>query len=111
MPDFSPTFDAPVVQEHREDAPTGWPETQDDLAVHGGLALLLVDGAQPPAVVVSNNNSICHALQSSSKYKALCDPYCGIAHKRAMETGTTVEYKCHAGLQCFVTPVQLAQRE
>src|SRR6185295_14894864 len=107
MPENSPTVGTPILQEHREDASTGWPEVQDNLAVSGGLALLLVDGLQPPAIVVSNNNSICHALQSSAKYKALCDPYCGVAHQKAMQAGTTVEYKCHAGLQCFVEPVQI----
>jgi diguanylate cyclase (GGDEF)-like protein len=111
MSENSPTVGPPILQEHREAAPTGWPEVQDSLAVRGGLALLQVDGPQPPAVVVSNNNSICHALQSSPKYKTLCDPYCGVAHQKAMQAGTAVEYKCHAGLQCFVTPVQIGGRE
>ena len=64
-------------QEHREDAPHSWPETQDSLAESSGLALLLIDGYQPPAVVVSNNNSICHAFQTSPEHVQLCDPYCG----------------------------------
>ena len=61
-------------QEHREDAPTSWPETQDTLAESSGLALLLVDSHQPPAVVVSNNNSICHTFQTSPEHVQLCDP-------------------------------------
>jgi diguanylate cyclase (GGDEF)-like protein len=108
MAENSPTSTSPVLTEHREDAPTGWPEIQDNLAQSGSLALLLVDGPQPPALVASNNNSICQALQSSAKFKTLCDPYCGVAHQKAMEAGTTLEYKCHVGLQCFVTPVQIA---
>ena len=95
-------------QEHREDAPPSWPELQDSLAESSALALLLVDGYQPPALVVSNNNSICDALQSSAEHVTLCDPYCGAAHTKATAAGGTVEYKCHAGLTCFAKPVELS---
>jgi diguanylate cyclase (GGDEF)-like protein len=98
---------APNTQEHREDAPPAWPEVQDGLAANSGLALLLVDGHQPPAVVVSNNNSICHAFQTSPEHAQLCDPYCGAAHAEATKAGGTIEYKCHAGLQCFAKRVEL----
>ena len=97
-------------QERREDAPPAWPEIQDGLAGSSGLALLLVDGHQPPALVVSHNNSICHALQSSPEHVKLCDPYCGVAHREAMKANGTIEYKCHAGLQCFAKPVELASK-
>ena len=94
-------------QEHREDAPPAWPEIQDSLAESSALALLLVDGHQPPAVVVSNNNSICHTFQSSPEHAGLCDPFCGVAHAKAVKAGDVVEYKCHAGLSCFAKPVEL----
>ena len=97
-------------QEHREDAPPSWPEIQDTLAESSGLALLLVDGHQPPAVVVSNNNSICHTFQTSPEYAQLCEPYCGTAHARAIKAGEMVEYKCHAGLTCFAKPVELSNK-
>lgn len=96
------------TQERREDAPPAWLEVQDSLAASSALALLLVDGHQPPALVVSNNNSICRTLQSSPEYVRLCDPYCGAAYSRAKEAGGTVEYKCHAGLLCFAKPVEIA---
>ncbi len=95
-------------QEHREDAPPSWPEIQDSLAESSALALLLVDGYQPPAVVVSNNNSICQTFQSSPEHVGLCDPYCGAAHARATKSGGVVEYKCHAGLSCFAKPVEMS---
>jgi ligand-binding sensor protein len=101
------TIDSEIVQEHPEDAPPGWAEVQEKLAAKAGLSLLLVDGRQPPALVASNNNSICHAFQSSMEYVGLCDPYCGDAHRRALSAGSTVAYKCHAGLQCFTMPVQI----
>jgi diguanylate cyclase (GGDEF)-like protein len=111
MADTSPTPHSPVLAEHREDAPTGWPEVQDGVAASTGLSLLLVNGHQPPAVVMSNNNSICQALQSSVDHMRLCDPYCGEAHRKAMSAGERVEYKCHAGLECFVTPVKIGGRQ
>jgi diguanylate cyclase (GGDEF)-like protein len=94
-------------QEHREEAPASWPEIQDSLAAASGLAVLLVDGYQPPAVVVSNNNSICKTFQTSPEHVELCDPYCGAAHSRAVKAGEMIEYKCHAGLSCFAKPVEI----
>jgi len=101
---------APNTQEHREDAPSAWPEVQDRLAGTSNLALLLVDGHQPPAVVVSNNNSICRTFQSSPEYVKLCDPYCGVAYAEATKAGGAIKYKCHAGLQCFAKPVQVGSK-
>ncbi len=97
-----------IIQEHPEDAPAGWLEVQEKLASSLGLSLLLVDGRQPPAIAASNNNSICHAFQSSPEYVRLCDPYCGDAHRRAMSAGSVVHYKCHAGLECFTMPIEIA---
>ena len=105
MPKRSPIALNP--QEHREDAPPAWLEVQDGLADACGLALLLVDGHQPPAIAVSNNNSICEAFQTSSEYATLCDPYCGAAHSKATKAGGTIEYECHAGLRCFAKPVEI----
>ncbi|HVF23213.1 MAG TPA: PocR ligand-binding domain-containing protein, partial [Pyrinomonadaceae bacterium] len=101
---------APNTQEHREDAPPAWPEVQDRLAGSSNLALLLIDGHQPPAVVISNNNSICHTFQSSPDYVKLCDPYCGVAHAEATKANGPIKYKCHAGLECFAKPVQVGNK-
>lgn len=100
-----------IVQEHRQDAPAGWSEAQDKLAATTGLSLLLVDGRQPPALVVSNNNSICKAFQTSPEHVSLCDPYCGDAHRRALSAGSAVQYQCHAGLQCVTMPVHIGREQ
>lgn len=105
MPRKSPIALNP--QEHRADAPPAWPEVQDGLAESCSLALLLVEGHQPPAIAVSNNNSICQSFQTSPEFAPLCDPYCGAAHSRAIKAGGPVEYVCHAGLHCFTQPIEL----
>src|SRR5687767_7360033 len=102
---------APIEQEVPERAPRGWGEVQQSVAKDSGLALLLVEGYQPPALVVSNNNSICEALQSSPEHVRLCDPFCGLAHKRANNEGAVVHYRCHAGLQCFSLPVEIGKQQ
>jgi diguanylate cyclase (GGDEF)-like protein len=88
-------------------APSGWHEVQSSVAESSGISLLLVQGHQPPALAVSNNNSICNALQSSPRHSGLCDPFCGEAHARALTAGTITHYRCHAGLQCFAMPVEI----
>src|SRR5438309_1285333 len=100
-----------IKQETPERAPNGWPPVQESIAQSSGIALLLVEGHQPPALALANNNSICETLQSSPEHVRLCDPYCGIAHSRATLEGAVVHYRCHAGLQCFALPIKIAERE
>lgn len=95
------------AQTQNQETPDNWAEEQDSLSAAAGLAILLVEGRQPPALHVSNNNSICHAFQSSPEHVQLCDPYCGVAHERAVKAGGPVHYRCHAGLHCFTAPVEL----
>src|SRR3989442_4105711 len=100
-----------IPQEQPQDAPEGWIDVQERIAQSLNLTVLLVDGHQPPALALSNNNSICQAFQSSPDYVRLCDPYCGDAHRRAISAGSKVQYKCHAGLECFTMPVQIGRKQ
>lgn len=100
-----------LLQEEPERAPKGWPEIQTSIAESSGISLLLVDGYQPPALAIANNNSICEALQSSPEHVGLCDPYCGLAQSRAVSAHSIIHYRCHAGLQCFAMPVELDQEK
>jgi diguanylate cyclase (GGDEF)-like protein len=99
--------DAVVPQQSPEGVPTGWAEIQREIAEASGISLLLVNGHQPPTLVVANNNSICEALQSSPEHVKLCDPYCGEAHARATAANTITHYRCHAGLHCFAMPIEI----
>jgi diguanylate cyclase (GGDEF)-like protein len=98
---------AVISQEAPERSPEGWAEIQTSIAESSGISLLLVEGYQPPALAVANNNSICEALQSSPAHVTLCDPFCGAAHERARDAGTITHYRCHAGLHCFAMPVEM----
>lgn len=97
------------AQFQNEELPTlhEWERVQASLAAETDLAILLVEGHQPPQLAISNNNSICHAFQSSPTHAHLCDPYCGVAFQRAQEAGKATPYRCHAGLHCFAMPVGL----
>src|SRR5207253_8498726 len=102
---------SPVIpQEAPERAPSGWAEVQKSIAESSGISLLLIEGYQPPALAIANNNSICEALQSSPKHVRLCDPFCGAAHDRAVGANAITHYRCHAGLQCFAMPVKLGSQ-
>src|SRR5688500_1620623 len=103
---------APAPERAAQQAPTSappsdWVEAQNELAASSGLALLLVEGRQPPSLAVSNNNSICHAFQTSPAHAHRCEPFCGVAHERALKEGGPAHYRCHAGLHCFTMPVPL----
>ncbi|MGZ8846413.1 MAG: diguanylate cyclase, partial [Pyrinomonadaceae bacterium] len=93
-----------------ERAPKGWAEIQTSIAESAGISLLLLEGHQPPALAIANNNSICEALQSSPDHVGLCDPFCGAAHERAIGANTITHYRCHAGLQCFAMPIEIDSR-
>ena len=81
-----------------------WPDVQREIAERAGLAVLLIDGRQPPSLAVANNNSICRVLQSSAQYAELCNEYCGQAFARLLETDAAeYSFKCHAGLSCTAT--------
>jgi diguanylate cyclase (GGDEF)-like protein len=99
-----------ILQEEPERAPKGWAQLQTSIAESCGISLLLVDGYQPPALAIANNNSICEALQSSPEHVGLCDPFCGLAHSRAISANSITHYRCHAGLQCFAMPVELDEQ-
>ena len=99
-----------IPQEDPGRTPGGWSSIQKSIAESAGISLLLVEGYQPPALAIANNNSICEALQSSPDHVGLCDPFCGAAHSRAVSADTITHYRCHAGLHCFAMPVEIDSR-
>jgi len=111
MTQESPDRQRAIFPEDPHQPTSPWSEVQENLAAKGGLSLLLVEGVQPPALAISNNNSICQAIQSSPEHATLCDLFCGEAHRRAHDAGGLIAYRCHAGLHCFATPVKIGKRD
>src|SRR5947209_17706387 len=107
MDNSAPAPERAAQQAPSVELPTGWVEVQEELAAASGLSLLLVEGRQPPSLAIANNNSICHAFQSSPIHAHLCQPDCGEAYFRAQSAGASDEYRCHAGLHCVAVPVRL----
>src|SRR5262249_16485319 len=58
-----------------------------------------------------NDNSICHALLASVEHAQLCALDCGRAYSSAARSRRTIEFRCHAGLQCFAIPVAIESRK
>lgn len=110
MKDKSVGRSTAITRELTERAPRRWAGIQNSIAESSGISLLLIEGHQPPALAIANNNSICEALQSSPEFVGLCDPFCGGAHARALSANTITHYRCHAGLQCFAMPVAIDSR-
>jgi diguanylate cyclase (GGDEF)-like protein len=106
----APEREDSIAQTSSAEPPADWSRRQDALAAATGLSILLIEGRQPPALHISNNNSICHAFQASPEHVKLCDPYCGVAHERALKAGAPVHYRCHAGLHCVTLPVPLKKK-
>jgi diguanylate cyclase (GGDEF)-like protein len=98
-----------IPQQSTAPAPPGWAEVQQEIADASTISLLLVEGHQPPALAIANNNSICEALQSSPEHVKLCEPFCGEAHQRATAANSITHYRCHAGLHCFAMPLEIDQ--
>jgi diguanylate cyclase (GGDEF)-like protein len=71
----------------------------EDLADETGAAIVVLD-KNGNERLTANNNSICAVLYSSTEFGPKCAEDCGTAHSRAVEAGKTIEYHCHAGLDC-----------
>jgi diguanylate cyclase (GGDEF)-like protein len=75
----------------------------DRVAEDNGVAVVVLD-ENSREVSVSNNNSICRALTSSSKFARRCAHYCGVAYRNTA-SGDAFDYQCYAGLTCRAVPV------
>ena len=76
----------------------------DKLAEENGVAIIVVN-EQSKEVSVSNNNSMCRSLYSSTEFAPQCAEFCGKAFDAATEAGKAVDYECYAGLTCKAVPI------
>ncbi|MBI3653957.1 MAG: diguanylate cyclase [Acidobacteria bacterium] len=83
----------------------GWLCIQQSLAEKTDLALLTLAADKEIIGQIENDNSICKRFWNSAEYGGHCDEDCGKAYRRAVIANEAIEYRCHAGLQCFANPI------
>lgn len=96
---------APNITPPQETPLAGWLRMQQSLAETTDVALLTLAGDKEIIGPIENDNSICRAMWNSKECSSLCDADCGTAYSRALRANQTIEYRCHAGLHCFASPV------
>ncbi len=74
-------------------------EVLDQIADENGLAVVVLSNSGEE-VSASNNNSICRGLNPDGRMTGACTAFCGTALDEVNETGSSVSYTCHAGLEC-----------
>ncbi len=83
-----------------------WRNAQDKLADENGLAIALVESKGLSAITVSNQNSICQTFLTSQEHSRFCEPFCGNAFQTVAKTGGSINFQCHAGLNCTALPIK-----
>lgn len=78
---------------------------QQSLAEKTDVALITFAADKEIVGEIENDNSICKAMWNSEEYGSLCDEDCGKAYQKALNANNAIEFRCHAGLQCFASPV------
>lgn len=104
--------DAPKMNGQNSSAPplhipAEWLEAQRLLAASANLALTTIGSHNVTVGKPANDTSICEAFLSSPEKSRLCAEFCGRARERALQSGETIIYRCHAGLHCFAAPVEV----
>jgi len=88
-----------------------WLRLQRSLADKNGIALVTFGRDSVMVGRVENDNSICQAMRESPRHARLCEEDCGNAYNNAAKAARPVEYRCHAGLNCFAIPVSIEKRQ
>lgn len=60
---------------------------------------------------IENDNSICRAMRVSADRAPRCAADCGAAYSKAVAAGEQVDFRCHAGLNCFAIPVAIDRKQ
>ena len=89
---------------------TNWLRTQESLADKTGVALGTLESESSPVDNLYNDNSICSAMLASPDHNQLCTLDCGRAYSHAASGRGAIDFRCHAGLQCFAAPFTIDAR-
>ena len=88
-----------------------WLRLQRSLAEKNNIALTTLSRDGAAIGGIENDNSICRTLRISAEHASMCAAECGKAFSTAFAAGHPVEYRCHAGLQCFAIPIDLQDNQ
>lgn len=94
-----------------EESAAPWLDLQRSLANKLNISLVTLDGDDSIVGAVENDSSICRTMAASRKYAQLCSSDCGKAWSRAVDSKKVTEFRCHAGLSCFVTPIRIGEND
>lgn len=98
------------MTEIREKQETHHNEQIEKIALEQGLAIVVLKNEAADVVSKSNNNSICEKLYSSAEFAPRCAEFCGAAYKNAIEAGSKISVKCHAGLHYDAVSLALGEQ-
>lgn len=99
-------------QPHNPDSgpvPRAWGSVQESLARIAGLSLLSFD-AHGRELAASGVPELCRLIEDNPEGQRLCAAWCGRHRGLAAAENRTIFYRCHAGLQCFATPLRVEGR-
>jgi diguanylate cyclase (GGDEF)-like protein len=82
----------------------------DEITADSGMAVVIVDRTTH-VVAMSNDNSICRALNPPDTFVGACAEDCGRAFELTKEAGAPINFECHAGLQCRSVPLGSAGKQ
>src|SRR5262249_5226895 len=89
---------------------TNWLRAQESLADKTGVALGTLESESSRFDNLDNDNSICREMLASAEHAHLCALDCGRAYSRAAMGPGVIEFRCHAGLQCFAAPLTIGSK-
>lgn len=88
-----------------------WLRLQKSLAEKNNISLVTLTRDSAAVGRIENDNSICQSMRISEEHARLCAADCARAYGRAVDEGRTIHYRCHAGLHCFASPVQVDKEQ
>jgi len=89
--------------------PIGWGPVQESLGRIANLSLLTFD-AGGRELAATGVPELCRLIGTDPEGERRCASWCGRHSELAARENRTIFYRCHAGLQCFATPVRVAGR-
>lgn len=88
-----------------------WLRLQKSLAEKSNISLVTLTRDSAAVGRIENDNTICQSMRISEEHARLCAADCARAYTRAVDEGHTIHYRCHAGLHCFASPVQIDRQQ